>query len=360
MTRGGPGAADRELLAQLADQDLQVSLAQLERWRRAGLLPRHERHGLGRGRGSVSVLHPATVGIAAVLARHARQGRDLRWAVLAWFAEAGLTPTTPEPPDAALHAAVVWAIEASPLQRLLLKARTARTEHLQDAFYDAADRTMPSGTIGFDPAELRADLLAGRDKETPAPGTGEPGGMVHLIAVAGMGLDEVGPDAYGHGLASLGLFPQMPADQWGRALADLVPTGVLDEPLAAAARIDPFGQARKATPDQLRAARTVLYGLAHVGAWYLGHALLMPDSPAQAALRAAADEEALGPMLTVLAMSARKPHTFASSLITCLDPCLADAHDRLVPMMLDPALWHPSGDAAHFVQQWLDTLRSLT
>ncbi len=106
MPRSGPGAADRELIGQLAARGLVVSVAQLERWRRAGLLPRHARDWPGRGRGSVSRLDPETVEIAAALARHARQGRDLRLAVLGWFAEAGLSEAldtvVPEPPEQAV------------------------------------------------------------------------------------------------------------------------------------------------------------------------------------------------------------------------------------------------------------------
>ena len=87
MPRSGPGAADRELVSQLAARGLAVSAAQLERWRRGGLLPGNSREWPGRGRGSVSRPVPEAAEIAAALARHARQGRDLRLAVLDWFAE---------------------------------------------------------------------------------------------------------------------------------------------------------------------------------------------------------------------------------------------------------------------------------
>lgn len=68
-----------------------MTASQLESWRRVGLLPRHQRRGLGRGRGSVvDVVDPVVVESAAALARHLRQGRDRRLAVLDWFAEAGM------------------------------------------------------------------------------------------------------------------------------------------------------------------------------------------------------------------------------------------------------------------------------
>lgn len=81
-----------------------MTASQLESWRRAGLLPRHRRRGLGRGRGSVvDIVDPLVIGSAAALARHLRQGRDRRLAVLDWFAEAGMTAQpeavqVPEPP----------------------------------------------------------------------------------------------------------------------------------------------------------------------------------------------------------------------------------------------------------------------
>ena len=107
MTRTTDGAADRELTALLAFRGLTGSVARYERWRRAGLLPRHKRRGAGRGRGSISVLDPATAEIAAALARNTVQGRDLRVAVVAWFFEAGRPdvpghPAVPEPPDTAV------------------------------------------------------------------------------------------------------------------------------------------------------------------------------------------------------------------------------------------------------------------
>lgn len=60
-----------ELIERLAARELVVSVAQLERWRRAGLLPPHPRRWPGRGQGSVSVLEERTVEVAAALAQHA-------------------------------------------------------------------------------------------------------------------------------------------------------------------------------------------------------------------------------------------------------------------------------------------------
>ncbi|SEE40140.1 hypothetical protein SAMN05216532_8100 [Streptomyces sp. 2231.1] len=90
-----------------------MTVSQLESWRRVGLLPRHRRRGLGRGRGSVvEAVDPVVVESAASLARHLRQGRDRRLAVLEWFAEAGMgvrpgAVQVPEPPLGAVHQALV-------------------------------------------------------------------------------------------------------------------------------------------------------------------------------------------------------------------------------------------------------------
>ena len=122
MSRSADSAADRELTARLAARGLTGSGARYERWRRAGLLPRHKRHGAGRGRGSISVLDPVTVEVAAALARHAVQGRDLRAVVVAWFFEAGhpVLPgqaAVPEPPDAKVTEALTWALRTGPSSR---------------------------------------------------------------------------------------------------------------------------------------------------------------------------------------------------------------------------------------------------
>ncbi|MGW0550119.1 hypothetical protein [Streptomyces altiplanensis] len=122
MVRGAPSRADQQVIDELARRGVVVTASQLEGWRRAGLLQRHQRRGLGRGRGSVvDAVDPVVVESAAALARHACQGRDQRLAVLDWFAEAGLprlpedAVVVPEPPAAAVCDAVVWALSSSPV-----------------------------------------------------------------------------------------------------------------------------------------------------------------------------------------------------------------------------------------------------
>ncbi len=85
MPRRAPGQADSALIAALRDRGVHVSEAQLERWRTAGLLPRNERHGLGRGAGSTSQVPPGAIDIAQGLALATRRGRPLHEAVLRLF-----------------------------------------------------------------------------------------------------------------------------------------------------------------------------------------------------------------------------------------------------------------------------------
>lgn len=75
MPRGPAGGATAALIHALAEQGVQVSVYQIERWRADGELPRPKRRGLGRGRGVVSQPpDEATVQMAVVLARSSRRG----------------------------------------------------------------------------------------------------------------------------------------------------------------------------------------------------------------------------------------------------------------------------------------------
>jgi hypothetical protein len=211
MPRSGPGAADRELISQLAARGLAVSAAQLERWRHAGLLPGNTRYWPGRGRGSVSRLPPETAEIAAALARHARQGRNLRLAVLGWFAEAGLAAVlgtvVPEPPHQAVLAALEHVTAAGPWYRLFTQARAAMTETQKDEFYAAAGAAtaLPATAERFDPAAVRAALLTGHDPEPEVAPVRD--SVIQLLAATGMGYVEIGADALAEATGGSGLFP---------------------------------------------------------------------------------------------------------------------------------------------------------
>lgn len=300
MPRSTDSAADRDLTAQLAARGLTGSTARYERWRRAGLLPRHERHGAGQGRGSVSVLAPATVEIAAALARHAVQGRDLRAAVVAWFFEAGRPttpdqPAVPEPPEAAVTEALAWAVRTDPGYRMLQRARSAVTEVQKDDFYAIATedaRRGPAAAGVFDPSAVREALLNGRDAH-PAPDRTRTN-LVYLLVAMGQGFEEVGAEAFADGMTASGLFPQLSAQEWRDAMIE---ADTCAEAFAALTRLDPVKALENADIERLRQAREVATGLAGFGGMLVMHALLMPDTPGLAALRTRINELGMGPML---------------------------------------------------------------
>jgi hypothetical protein len=85
MPRGALSQADGALIGALSDRGVHASGAQLERWRTAGLLPRNERHGRGRGAGSTSLVPPGAIDLAQGLALATRRGRPLHESVLRLF-----------------------------------------------------------------------------------------------------------------------------------------------------------------------------------------------------------------------------------------------------------------------------------
>ncbi len=358
MPRSADSAADRELTAQLAARGLTGSVARYERWRRAGLLPRHERRGAGRGRGSVSALDPAldpaTVEIAAALARHAVQGRDLRAVVVAWFFEAGRPalpgqPAVPEPPDAAAAEALAWAVRAGSGYRMLQRARSAVTEAQKDGCYAIAAgqaRRGAGAAGGFDPSAVREALLGGRDVDLVS--SGEPADLVHLLAAAGLGVEEVGAEAFADAIIATGLFPQLSAQEWRHAMIEDFASGAYVEEFAALARFDPASAVENAGIERLRQAREVAVGLAGFGAMLLMHGLLMPDTPGLAALRARINELGTGPVLMNLARQVTHPLGVASAIASCLDPAYAALIQSLSELVAAGApLLHQAGDDEH-------------
>ncbi|TMR22474.1 hypothetical protein ETD86_11545 [Nonomuraea turkmeniaca] len=363
MPRRGPSRADREVTAALAERDLRCSPAQLERWRHVGLLPTNTRRGAGRG--SASTLEPETVEIAAALARHARQGRDLRLAVLDWFAEAGLPqpgrPPVPEPPPAAVHAALEWMSATCPIRRLIGQARQARTEPDIDAFYRMASNAFdnePIAPIAFDVADMRAAILARRELEEDAPSRSSGRqAVVQLIAAAGLGIEEIGVDAFIEALATL--YPALPLKDLQGVLSDEAFSGEMDALLKQFARFDGPPAIQSAGIDELRQARTVLYQLSGVAAFYRGYALLMPDTAGLAALRARVDELGAGHLLMMVSgwSMTRRTRDFAAGLDGCMQPWAVRLSDELMKQMRDgpPLLGGP--DDAHtaetFMEDWV-------
>ncbi|MEV6477026.1 hypothetical protein [Streptomyces sp. NPDC051657] len=349
-----------------------MSALRLEGWRRAGLLPRHRRRGLGRGRGSVvDALDPMVVESAAALGRHAWQGRDSRLAVLDWFAEAGrprlpgsAEAVVPEPPAAAVREAVLWALRRSASMRLLEVARRAGAgERGQDALYAAVGEMLAARPYrgAVHPAVVRAALEAGRDVPE---GRAEFAGVVHLIAAIGLGVEEVGADALAESLAALGMFG-LTAQDWAQMLGAAergegppVDWGSLQQ------QADVLGPVQRAGHEDLLRAREVLLGLQGFYAMHVWHALWMPDTPGLAALRAVIDERGMFPVLDHMIGLSPSPTEFAEALAACLEPYLEELYTALMEQLAaDPAIFHLPGDdtgAAGFMDTWLRTLREQT
>ncbi|MGC5040075.1 hypothetical protein ACPXCS_32030 [Streptomyces sp. DT190] len=372
MARGAPGPADLQVVRELAARGVVVTVSQLESWRRAGLLPRHRRRGLGRGRGSVvDAVDPVVVENAAVLARHLRQGRDRRLAVLEWFAEAGEAAQpgavrVPEPPLAAVREAVVWVLRGTVSHRLLELARGAAGagEEAADALYEVAGRLLATRPYrgSADPALVRAALEADEDVDVPdGPDFAE---VVHLVAAIGLGAQEVGGDALAEAFGAFALFG-LTAEDWAQMLGAAergesppVDWGLLQQ------RADVLGPVQRASDEQLLRARTVLLGLRMFYGLYAMHALFMPDTPALAALRAKIDEWGMFPILDHVIALSPSPRHFAQGLAIGLDPLFDALYETLMEQLTaDPALFQIPGDetgAAGFMETWTRTLREQT
>lgn len=372
--RTDPSAADRQLIEQLGAQGLTASPAQLERWRHAGLLPRNPRHGRGRGLGSVATAEPQAVEIAAALARHTRQGRDLRLAVVDWFGEAGrntsLAPPVPEPPDKPVNDAIVWVLEKDAQLRLIRMARSASTEKERDAFYDEAENFVRRrGTPvlrPFDPNVARQALLSGVDlpDENTALAEEREAALIQLTAGLGMGVDEVTPNLFAKAMIQLGTVPSsLTLDELSDALADPAKVPRLQAAMASAGAHDALEVARQADAAQLRRARTVAYGLAGLGGMYLFHGLLMPDTPGLTALRTNIDELGVRDLLVTLSMSMTTTASFASHVVSCLTPWMSKLYETILAQVEQgPGLLHGTDDehtAEKFMHDWMGELARL-
>jgi hypothetical protein len=368
VPRGADSEADRELTAQLAARGLAGSGARYERWRSAGLLPRHDRHWAGRGRGSGSALAPATVEIAAALARHAGQGRDLRAAVIAWFFEAGVPatqggPAVPEPPDAAAARALAWAVRTDPGYRMLQRARAAVTEAQKDDFYAVAGeqaRRGPDPVTGFDPAAVREALLSGQDIPNDAfTFSGPRADVVHFFMALGQGIEEVGPELFADAIAATGLYPQLTAQQQRDTMTEACACDTCTETFATLMRFDPAEELENAGIERLRRAREVAIGLAAFGVMLMMHAFLMPDTPGLTALRAAIDERGMRTVLMGLALQMTRPRGIAFTIVACLQPTYLALYNSLSELVdAGPPLLHPAGDGEHDPERYRATLLS--
>ncbi|SOF02451.1 hypothetical protein SAMN05446589_9603 [Streptomyces sp. OV198] len=367
-----PSGADRELIGRLAALGVVVSGAQLERWRTAGLLPGHARRWLGRGRGSVSVLAEEAVAVAAALGRHARPGRDLRWTVIAWYAEAGRPAlpgelAVPEPPWPAVREALVWAMARSHAQRLVVQARIAGGggEEAQDAFYAEAGRVVGRGPAGLPhPDGMRRVVEDPGAEWERGQEFGRRRAAVRLAAAAGMGAGEVGGEALVEALAAL-----MPGVDWApvaESARQAEGDGTLEGWVQAGALVDPLARLQAAGEEEMAAARGVAQLLAGIGALYVMHELLMPDNPALTRLRTRVDESGFALVVAQLVPLMINPSGVPHAFAMCLSPEIAAPAAWLEALLAEQAdtgqglLRLPGAEedgAEAFMQAWIDRLR---
>jgi hypothetical protein len=309
------------------------------------------------------------VEIAAALARHTVQGRDMRAGVVAWFFEAGRPalpgqPEVPEPPEAVVTDALSWAMRTDPAYRMLQHARSAATEDQKDDFYRAAEdqaRRGPDPAV-FDPQAIRDSLLGGPEVELDHGGPRAD--LVHLITAIGLGVDEVGPEAFADAITASGLFPQLSRDEWREVMIQAHSSGIYAKEFTALTRFDPVRSLENASIERLREARGVATGLAGLGAMLLLHGLLMPDTPGLTALRTRINELGMAPILIHLARQVHQPRGMASAIATCLDPAYLDLHKSLLEFVGEgPPLLHRAGDDAHdparYMKDWTSSLHEL-
>lgn len=337
-------------------------------------MPGHARAWLGRGRGSVSVLAENTVAVAAALAEHARPGRDLRWTVIAWYAEAGhpVLPgelAVPEPPWPAVRDALVWAMRRSTAQRLVMAARTAAAagEQEQDAFYTQAGRVLGRGHTGPAHPDVMRRVLEDPDAELDQEeDRRRRRGAVSLAAAAAMGAGEVGGEALVDALATL-----MPGLDWADVAADArraEESGEFDGWIRAGA-VDPLGRLQAAGAQEMAAARHAAMVLAGIGGLYLMHGLGMPDNPALARLRTQLEESGFALIAAQLVPLMINPPGVVHALTMCLAPEIAAVAAWLESVLTEQAgtgqglLRLPGAEEdgpEAFMQAWTGHIHQLT
>lgn len=310
---------------------------------------------------------------AAALAQLGRQGRDLRLTVVDWFANADQRGQAdeaplPEPPSRAVLAAAEWVIERSHSYRLLQIARSARTDKEQDDFYrqaDAAFGHQAASRLGFDVAAMPEALLTRMDPPELAFQYGPQvrSGMIQILAATGMGFAEIGADALAEAFTDTGLIQgRSPIDiqRWlGRLERPVGEAEYLKELLIP--RFDPVTMLRLCGGPRLQQARVVAYDLAGYGSLYLFHALLMPDTPGLAALRALIDDLGVAPWLIDIAMTIHRTEGFAICLASCLHPMYGAVHKMLVDQAAAlPPIPGTDAGAQAFIAEWFGTIHTST
>ncbi|MFE2571855.1 hypothetical protein [Streptomyces mirabilis] len=209
---------------------------------------------------------------------------------------------------------------------------------------------------------MRAALEAGTDAPVEAEGP-DTTSMVDLVAAIGLGVQEVGADALAEAFAAFGMFG-LTVEDWAQMLGAAergeeppVDWGLLER------HADAVSVVRRARDEELVRARTVLLGLRSFYALYVMHGLLMPDTPAQAALRQRIDELDMFPFLDHVIAISPSPGQFAESLTVCMEPPFDYLSEVLMEQLAkDSDIFRIPGDetgAVGFGEKWMHAMAEL-
>lgn len=163
--------------------------------------------------------------------------------------------------------------------------------------------------------------------------------------------------------AAFGMF-DLTVEDWEQALGKVergekpaVDWGVLQQ------HSDIVRPVRRASDEELVRAREVLVGLRGFYGLYVLHGLLMPDTPALAALRQRIDAWGMFPVLDHMIGLNPSPIQFAECLAICMEPLFDYLYETLMEQLGEaPAIFSLPGDdtgPAGFGETWMRTVREL-
>lgn len=261
--------------------------------------------------------------------------------------------------------ALLWAMERSRAQRLMAQAQRARTggEREQDALYADAERALAHGPAGMpDPDQVRRQLQNGADVVPAVRGldAARRRAGLHLVAAGAMGSDEIGRQVLIDILRVL--LPDLSTEALAAAAEQAEADGTLGTWITADGA-DPLALLASAGEEDMARARQRAQQLAGIGGLMLSHGLLMPDTPALTALRAAVTATGMAPLIQQLVPQMLNPAGVPHTLATCLTPAGAQLADLIEALLLQhaehglltgPGSQHPTGEA--YMTAWLDAL----
>ena len=103
---------------------------------------------------------------------------------------------------------------------------------------------------------------AGTSPRALSPSAGSHTDVVHYIVALGLGVEEVGAEAFAEAIAATGLYPQLSAQQWRDAMIEAYACGTCAGAFAALTRFDPAAALENADIERLRQRREVAIGAA--------------------------------------------------------------------------------------------------